>query len=92
MLSDIQRRMAMQGLTAHVAMAATPGAAQALARYGSIQICDDIPAALAPLPTAALRLDDTTVQLLNRAWPENHRFSGRNAARIADAAVFDPSG
>jgi protein ImuB len=58
--------MAMQGLTAHVAMAATPGAAQALARYGSIQICDDIPAALAPLPTAALRLDDTTVQLLNR--------------------------
>lgn len=66
MLSDIQRRMAMQGLTAHVAMAATPGAAQALARYGSIQICDDIPAALVPLPTAALRLDDTTVQLLNR--------------------------
>ena len=69
MLRDIRERFALQGLTARVAMAPTPGAAQALARYGSgAQICgpENIATGLAPLPVAALRLDAQTTRLLDR--------------------------
>ena len=69
MLRDIRSRFALQGLTARCAMAPTPGAAQALARFGSgAQLCgaEDVSAALAPLPVAALRLDAQTTRLLDR--------------------------
>jgi len=69
LLRDIGQRFAMQGLSARVAMAPTRGAAQALARYGAAHtICTagDVAARLAPLPVAALRLDDTTNRLLTR--------------------------
>ncbi len=69
LLRDICQRLAMQGLTARVAMAPTRGAAQALARFGTSRtICtlQDVAAALAPLPAVALRLDAQTARLLDR--------------------------
>ncbi|TCJ13575.1 DNA polymerase Y family protein [Flaviaesturariibacter flavus] len=67
-LADIRRRLAARGYTVRAAMADTPGAAWALARYGNTHIA---PAgaqkeALRPLPVAALRLDGDTVQRLNK--------------------------
>lgn len=69
MLRDIVQRFAIQGLTAKVAMAPTPGAAQALARYGipfQISRCRDVASALSPLPVKALRLTPETTRLLDR--------------------------
>ncbi len=66
-LRDIVQRLAMQGLTARVAMAPTPGAAQALARYGAqYQISQDAAQDLSALPVAALRITPEMVRLLNR--------------------------
>ena len=63
--------LARRGFTARVAVADTPGAAWALARYAP-QICP--PAAhfdaIAPLPTAALRLDLRAIDLLKRLGVE----------------------
>jgi protein ImuB len=62
------------GFTASAVIAPTFGAAWALARYGHDEAAarhrilerpDQIPAALAPLPIAALRLDDQTIEALN---------------------------
>lgn len=76
---DIVTRLAAQGLQARVAVAATPGCAWAVARYGARNSIPRqrgerenvfiIPAAttdavLAPLPLAALRLEPDTVALL----------------------------
>jgi len=68
MIRDITQRFAMQGMTARVAMAPTRGAAQALARYGQVAICDGatLAKALNPLPVAALRIVPDTVRLLDR--------------------------
>ena len=69
MLHDMVQRFAMQGLTARVAMAPTPGAAQALARHHiSYQITTrrDVASALSSLPVKALRLTPETTRLLNR--------------------------
>ena len=69
MLRDMIMRFKMQGLTAQAALAPTRGAAQMLARYGGgVVICgsDDMAGALAPLPVAALRINDDTVRLLTR--------------------------
>jgi protein ImuB len=61
-------QLARRGYTARVAIAATPGAAHALARHGTpaIAIPDDATAALAPLPTPALRIGTAAVELLRR--------------------------
>ena len=69
MLGDMVQRFAMQGLTAKVAMAPTPMAAQALARYSTpnkISRQRDLASALSPLPVKALRLTHDTTRLLNR--------------------------
>lgn len=67
MLHDMIQRFAMQGLTAQVALAPTPWAAQALARYGvSRQICQDVVPDLSALPVAALRITPDMERLLNR--------------------------
>ena len=65
------RLLARHGFTARVAVADTPGAAWALARYGGAgPVCIAPPgtqeAAIAPLPPAALRLDPAALDLLDR--------------------------
>jgi protein ImuB len=69
MLVDMQTRLSLMGLTAQPAVAPTWGAAWALARYGPVRArCEEggVAEALAPLPVAALRLDDATILLLHR--------------------------
>lgn len=69
MLVDMETRLSLLGLTAHLAVAPTWGAAWALARHGMVRaICPTggIAAMLAPLPVAGLRLDGDTLLLLNR--------------------------
>ncbi len=60
LLDDLIRRLGRQGFAARAALADTPGAASALARYGSdgdrIAPEGGAAEALAPLPVAALRL------------------------------------
>jgi protein ImuB len=64
---DVHRRFAALGLTSRVAIAPTPGAAWALARFGAGGICRNDPAAaLAALPVAALRLPPQAVRTLER--------------------------
>ena len=65
--ADMERRFAALGLTARIAIAPTAGAAWALARFGpAIVGQEELPDALAPLPVAALRLDQRSVQILER--------------------------
>ena len=69
MLRDIGARFAMQGLSARLAVAPTRGAAQMLARFGAAgAICgpDEVSEMLAPLPVAALRIEEETIRLLTR--------------------------
>lgn len=69
MLVDMEERLSFLGLTARLAVAPTWGAAWALARYGTVRaICraNHMAAQLAPLPIAALRLDEVTLLLLRR--------------------------
>ena len=70
LLADLAARMHRAGLSARAAIAATPGAANALARHGPrpfLSLPDDqTRAALAPLPVAALRLDPEQTGLLHR--------------------------
>lgn len=58
------------GFTARVALADTPGAAHALARYGAAEVTvvavGAVVEALAPLPVAALRLDDDALSVARR--------------------------
>ena len=74
---DVRARFAALGLTSRVAVAATPGAAWALARYRprSPLACGESPspargeglaALLAPLPVAALRLSPHAIRTLER--------------------------
>jgi protein ImuB len=74
LLADVGDRLARAGIAARVALAATPGAAHALARFGRDAL-PLVPAAagqhglmeaLAPLPVAALRLAPAVVEGLNR--------------------------
>ncbi|MRX49152.1 DNA polymerase Y family protein [Paracoccus sp. S-4012] len=62
--------LARAGLTARLAAAPTRGAAHALARFGppgaSVDDLADLPAALGPLPPAALRLAPETCERLAR--------------------------
>ncbi len=70
MLTDLRDRLARSGFTGRVAVADTPGAAWALARYGDRPLIVVPPAgtaaALAPLPVAALRLPAETLAALDR--------------------------
>jgi protein ImuB len=69
LLRDICQRFAMQGLSARVAMTPTRGAGRALSRFGpAVSQCgpEDVSAALAPLPVAALGLSPDTARLLHR--------------------------
>lgn len=70
MLVEVEARYGAQGYDARTAIAPTAGAAWALSHYGAAQtvLLDPaaIPAALAPLPVAALRLDDDLLVLLAR--------------------------
>jgi protein ImuB len=66
--ADLTGRLATQGFWARAAIADTPGAAAAVARFGTPGV---IPAsaastAIAPLPLAALRIDHDTVFALER--------------------------
>ena len=70
MLADLAQRLAAEGLHARLALADTPGAAHALARYGA-EACIAVPpgeqrAALAPLPVRALRIPADTAATLRR--------------------------
>ncbi len=68
LLADLLARLGAGGLTAKGAIAETPGAAWAVVRYGKGGVIPDggVPAALAGLPVAALRLDPETVKGLSR--------------------------
>ena len=73
LLADIEARFAAAGLTARAAIAATPGAAWALARYQPLSPVrererkgEGLAILLAPLPVAALRLPPEAVHTLTR--------------------------
>jgi protein ImuB len=68
LLAYLTGRLTQAGFSARAAIANTPGAAHALARYIKTTIApQDHPAELfAPLPAAALRLDDDTLLTLRR--------------------------
>jgi protein ImuB len=68
LLSDLSARLAGQGFLARAAIADTPGAAAAAARFGFPSVVPTGGAArmLRPLPLAALRLDRETVAAMDR--------------------------
>lgn len=68
LLQEIQQRLARAGIAAHAALADTPGAAWALARFSSDRIAPEGRAreALKGLPVEALRLSERSAQLLAR--------------------------
>jgi len=70
MLRTIAARLARDGFATRLAVADTPGAAHALARYGQAAIGvvppGDVASALGPLPAAALRLSPETALGLSR--------------------------
>ncbi|WP_447728007.1 Y-family DNA polymerase [Sphingomonas koreensis] len=74
MARRIVRLLARSGFTARIAIADTPGAVWALARNAGarVTICppDGQESALADLPAAALRIDETAVELLKRLGVE----------------------
>ena len=66
MLAEIEGQLSLAGYSAHLAVAPTPGAAWALARYGRVrQTCHDL-TDLRALPMAGLRLEPDTLLLLHR--------------------------
>lgn len=97
MLGDLVGRLARAGIDARAAMAATHGAARALARYcarPTLVIDNDVtPDALAALPIAALRLPAELVASLRRlgferigGWRPNHARPWRCALGRSSAA------
>ncbi len=67
MLSAVRAGPAAQGFCVEAAIAPSPGAAFALARYGGGVVDEDnLKAALAPLPVEALRLNAASAALLKR--------------------------
>ncbi|MEP9358702.1 DUF6504 family protein [Sphingomonas sp. KR3-1] len=68
MARRIVRLLARAGFTARIAIADTPGAAWALARFRGSCICPpgEQARALAELPTPALRIDEAAAELLKR--------------------------
>jgi protein ImuB len=92
MLADMTARLARAGISVRAAVADTPGAAHAMARYGK---CPIVPQgrsaqALASLPAAALRLTPETAAALRRLGLE--RIGALAAApRGPLARRFDPA-
>ncbi len=80
--ADLCRRLGAAGVAARAAVAETPGAAWALARFGAAEVVvvppGGVAEALAPLPPAALRLAPAAVALLDRL----------GIARIADLVAL----
>jgi protein ImuB len=68
LLREIEQRLAAAGVPARAAIADTPGAAWALARFSEDRIAREGRAreALQALPVEALRLEEASVQLLHR--------------------------
>ena len=68
MVADMLARLEVQGFAARAAIAGSPGAASAAARFTTRTVVapEETPAMLAPLPLAALRLDQETVSALDR--------------------------
>lgn len=69
MLTDMEARLSLLGLSAQLAVAPSRGAAWALARHGPVRARstpERLARDLAPLPAAALRLEDDTLLLLHR--------------------------
>ncbi len=69
LLADLVARLRRQGFTARAAVASTPGAAHALARFGrhgTIAAAADLYRLLAPLPAVALRIGDEMAATLRR--------------------------
>ncbi|MEZ5714232.1 MAG: DNA polymerase Y family protein [Paracoccaceae bacterium] len=67
MLADMRQRLSRAGFGPRIGLGDTRGAAWALARFGEGQAEAGRPlATLAPLPVAALRLDEATVTALQR--------------------------
>lgn len=73
LLQDLLHRLEKLGFTARTALADTPGAAWAVARFGELDgnglavvPAGSLRAALAPLPVAALRLDGQVAEGLRR--------------------------
>jgi len=106
MLDDLLARLEGFGLEARAALAGTPGAAWALARYGANRMIvtpKDLREALAGLPVAALRLGPATVDGLTRLGlrrigdlyalpraPLSARFGGEVARRLDQALGREP--
>jgi protein ImuB len=109
LLADMLERIAGGGTQARAAAADTPGAAHAVARFGPDQAAvvasGGHQAAIAPLPTAALRLPPETVSALRRLGFERvgqmaetargplvRRFGQQVALRLDQASgrVFEP--
>ncbi len=68
-ITRIKARLAEAGIRARAAMAPSPGAAWALARYGTamgIATDVDVREALAPLPVESLRIDDAALKQARR--------------------------
>ncbi|MES2680865.1 MAG: DNA polymerase Y family protein [Bacteroidota bacterium] len=65
---DIQKRLNVFGYTVQVAIADTPGAAWALSHFGEAMhvVADEQLQALSPLPVAALRLETSIVDRLEK--------------------------
>ncbi len=72
LLADMAARLAARGVGARAAIAATPGAAHALARHAEVRLSvldgglPTLPSALAGLPATALRLDQDSLAVLGR--------------------------
>lgn len=67
MLADMEAGLSQLGLSSHLAVAPTWGAAWGLARFGPVRaVCHDAARDLAGLPVAGLRLDQPTRLLLDR--------------------------
>lgn len=68
LIADIIHRLARARIAAKAAIADTPGAAWAVARFGTASVLPpgDVKTILAPLPTAALRLPAATIEQLHR--------------------------
>ncbi len=64
--ADVERRFALAGIHLRLAIAGSPEAAQALARFQTMPAADEA-GALRRLPVAALRLDEDMVVALRRA-------------------------
>jgi protein ImuB len=65
---DLVHRLARAHIAARASVASTPGAAWAVARFGTVPVVapEDMRSALGPLPTAALRLPMPLVETLHR--------------------------